>query len=132
MAAAASMFRSAIMVALSITSRPDRSPIARPAGKPSVSELQVKPVAAERQCQAFAIGEGEIKLVAGTAANVVQRHAQCGRGLFGIHAEGKRGPVWRNAGALLRARAARDRQHQRQCGVEDQFPYQALQASLLE
>src|SRR5436853_6172676 len=99
MAAAASTFRSVIMVALSITSRPDRSPIALPAGKPSASELQVKPVAAERQCHAFDIGQGEIKLVAGTAANIVQRDAQCGRGLFGIHAEGKRGAVWRHAGA---------------------------------
>src|SRR5438445_10699074 len=108
MAAAVSTFRSVIMVALFIASRPDRSPIAFPTGKPSPSELQVQPVAAERQCHALDIGQGEIELAAGTAADIVQRHAQCGGGLFGIHAEGKRDAIWPDgAGGRLRARAAR-------------------------
>src|SRR5437588_7845636 len=104
MAAAASTFRSVIMVALSITSGPDRSPIAFPTGQPSASELQVKPVAAVRQCRAFDIGKRGIEFVAGPPGNIVKRHVHCGRGWLGIHAEGKRGGVLKTNWGLLAVR----------------------------
>ena len=60
-------------VAPPIASRPNCSPIAFRTLKPPFSKLQVKPVAATRQCGAFDIGKRELQSVARTATHVIRK-----------------------------------------------------------
>ena len=68
-----------------------RSPIALPSGQSSPSELQIEPVASDRERIALDVRQSEKQFVAAPAANIVQRHAQRRRSLIGAHAEIERG-----------------------------------------
>src|SRR3954463_1515155 len=76
-----------------------------PSRQPSVAELQEQAVAMRDQSAAANISQGEIDLVAGTPAHILQRLPQGARGLPGVHAEGERNVVRQS----LNERQARQR-----------------------
>ena len=87
MQAAATKILSLLMAWFSIAAGTISSPIAFPALEPAAPELQIEPVASVRQSGALHIGQGEVELLAGTTANIVQGCSQRLRGFGGIHAE---------------------------------------------
>src|SRR6185312_2185295 len=58
-----------------------------PAGEPAIAELQEQTVVVVDQAAAAQITQREIDFAAGSAADILQGLAQCGRDLRHIHAE---------------------------------------------
>src|SRR6185312_5614181 len=109
--ATAIVFRNLIIAAFprdSPASWPDRPPIAFPARQMSMSELQIKPVAAARERRSFDVRQSGEQFIAGTASNVIKLHAERLRGLVRRHAERQGNVRWRQ---LLRLRR-QPRQHE--------------------
>jgi hypothetical protein len=73
-----------------IATRPLRSPIAFPAFKFIMPELQIKPVPPVREGGTFHVGQGKVDLIAGPTTDVIQCRPQSQGGLLQIHAELKR------------------------------------------
>src|SRR6266513_1722182 len=92
------------------------APVALPAGQSALSELQIEPVLLEESFVAADVAEREENLVAGTAADVVERHAERGRGCLRAHPEHQRRVVGQGCDERRRVGPAEWRQSLRVCG----------------
>src|SRR3954470_15632714 len=86
------------------------TPVALPAGQPSLAELEIEPVLFIKQPAAADVAERQVDFLARTAADVIERSAECAGGAFLIHAEDQRRRVRQGRGERRRVGAADRRQ----------------------
>ena len=66
------------------------APIALPAGQSALAELQIEPVLVKEQAAAADIAEGKEGFVARPSPDVMERRAQCPRGILRVQYLGVR------------------------------------------